>query len=90
MGNTNRKASKDEMARARRAIKEAFPEFEAVFGGHGDLGGHRAPRDHTICFRLRDETGRFRSNVVWLMPDALASLSPDDVRRLVGGKRQRK
>jgi len=54
-----------------------------VFGGHGDYGGHRAPRDHTISFRLSDEQGRLRSNVVWVMPDALAKLTVDDVRHLV-------
>ena len=83
MGDTNRKATKAEMARARRVIREACPDYEAVFGGHGDYGGHRAPRDHTISFRLRDESGRFRSNVVWVMPDALATLTVDDVLRLV-------
>lgn len=77
------------MARARRVIREAFPELEAVFVGHGDLGGHRAPRDHTIAFRLRDAAGRFRSNVIWLMPDALATLTVDEVRARVGGKRRR-
>jgi hypothetical protein len=35
MGYVNRKASKEEMASAYRAIKEAFPELEPVFGGHG-------------------------------------------------------
>ena len=83
MGNRNRKASKAEMAHARRVICDAYPDYEPVFGGHGDYGGHRAPRDHTISFRLRDGQGRFRSNVVWVMPDALANLTIDDVRRLV-------
>ena len=71
------------MAHARRVIREAYPDYEPVFGGHGDYGGHRTPRDHTISFRLRDQTGRFRSNVVWVMPEALASLTIEDVRRLV-------
>lgn len=77
------------MARARRVIKEAFPDLEPVFGGHGDYGGHRAPRDHTLSFRLRDEAGRFRSNVVWVMPDALRGLTVEAVRAMVGGKRRR-
>ena len=54
-----------------------------VFGAHGDYGGHRAPRDHTIAFRLQDERGQFRSNVIWIMPDALGSLTVAEVRRMV-------
>lgn len=45
MGNQNRKASKAEMDRIRRVIKDAYPELTPVFGGHGAYGGHRAPRD---------------------------------------------
>lgn len=71
------------MAHARQAIREAFPGLEPVFGSHGDYGGHRAPRDHTISFRLRDERGKFRSNVVWLMPDWLGVLTTADVVALV-------
>ncbi len=55
MGNQNRKAKKQEMSHARRVIREAFPEFVPVFGAHSDYGGHRAPRDHTIAFRLQVE-----------------------------------
>ena len=91
MGNQNRKATKQEMANARRVIREAFPEFVPVFGAHSDYGGHREPRDHTIAFRLQDERGKFRSNVVWLMPDWLATLTVGDVRTLVAesnGKRR--
>ena len=92
MGNQNRKATKDEMAHARRVIAEAFPDWTAVFAGHGDYGGHRAPRDHTISFRLRDDRGKFHSNVVWLMPDELNALTVDDVRALVaksnGGRKR--
>jgi len=50
-----------------------------------------APRDHTISFRLRDEHGNFRSNVVWLIPDWLGSLTVGDVEFLVNranGKRK--
>jgi hypothetical protein len=83
MGNQNRKATKQEMAHAARVIREAFPEFEPVFGAHGDYGGHRAPRVHTISFRLRDEHGRFHSNVVWVMPGWLGGLTVADVRALV-------
>ena len=79
------------MTHARRVIREAFPDLEPVFGSHGDYGGHRAPRDHTISFRLRDERGTFRSNVVWLMPEWLGSLTVGDVESLVSranGKRK--
>lgn len=84
MGNRNRKATKEEMAHARRVIREAFPDTEPVFGSHGDYGGHRAPRDHTISFRLSDKHGKFCSNVVWLQPDWLRTLSIADVESLVG------
>jgi hypothetical protein len=83
MGNQNRKATKSEMQRIRRIIKEAYPEFTAVFGGHSMHGGHRTPRDHTISFRLQDERGQFRTNVIWLMPDQLRVLSAANVRWLV-------
>jgi hypothetical protein len=91
VGNQNRKATATEMDRIRRVIKDAFPDLDAVFGGHGIYGGHRAPRDHTISFRLRDERGTFRSNVVWLSPDQLGVLSASDIRSLVNranGKRR--
>jgi hypothetical protein len=91
MGNQNRKATKQEMAHARRVIREAYPEFVPVFGAHGDYGGHRAPRDHTIAFRLQDAQGKFRSNVIWVMPDWLFSLTVGEVQALVAranGKRK--
>ena len=66
-----------------QVIRQAFPEYECVFGCHGDYGGHRAPRDHTIAFRLRDASGEYRSNVVWLMPEWLEGLTPGKVKRLV-------
>lgn len=84
MGNQNRKATREEMAHARRVIREAFPGMEPVFGGHGDYGGQRAPRDHTISFRLRDERGKFRSNVVWVDSDWLGAMTVADVESLVG------
>jgi hypothetical protein len=83
MGSQNRKATKDEMAHTRRVIKAAFPDYEPVFGGHGNYGGHRAPRDHTISFRLRDQWGQFHSNVIWLLPGWLAGLTVADVKALV-------
>jgi len=83
MGNRNRQASKEEIAHARQIIREAFPDYEPVFDGHGDYGGHRALRDHTISFRLCDGQGRFRSNVIWLVPEYLSRLTVADVRELV-------
>lgn len=83
MGNKNRKATKEEKAHARRVIREAFPELVPVFGAHGDYGGHRAPRDHTMAFRLQDPHGRFCSNVVWVSPDSLGTLTVSDVRAMV-------
>jgi hypothetical protein len=91
MGNQNRKPKKTEMARIRCVIKEAFPDLTAMFGGHSAYGGHRTPRDHTISFRLQDERGRFRLNVIWLMPGQLRGLTAANVRWLVGsanGKRR--
>ena len=83
MGNKNRKATKEELAHARQVIRQAFPDLEPVFGAHGDYGGHRAPRDHTISFRLRDQQGKFRSNVVWLVPQRLGALTVADIESLV-------
>jgi hypothetical protein len=83
MGNQNRKATKKEMDRIRRVIRDAYPELRAVFGGHSAYGGHRAPRDHTISFRLKDDRGQFRSNVVWLMPGQLRELTAANIRSLV-------
>lgn len=80
MGNQNRNATKDEMAHLRQVIAEAYPDLEPVFGGHSAYGGHRAPRVHTISFRLRDQHGKYHSNVVWLMPEDLAKLTADDIR----------
>lgn len=91
MGNVNRKATRDEMAHAERVIREAFPDLEPVFGGHGAYGGYRAPRDHTISFRLRDAQGKYHSNVIWVLPQYLGSLTPGDIRAMVSrsnGKRR--
>lgn len=64
MGNVNRKATGNEMADATQVIREAFPENEVVWGSHGDYGGGRALRDHTLSFRLRDQWGKYHSNVI--------------------------
>jgi hypothetical protein len=83
MPHVNRKATGDEMAHAQRVIRGAFPEYEPVFGGHSSYGGHRAPRDHTISFRLRDAWGNFHSNVIWVAPEYLGSLTVASVRAMV-------
>lgn len=83
MGNTNRKVTKSEKAKAVRVINEAYPDYEVVFGAHGDYGGHRSPRDHTVAFRLRDKEGKYRSNVVWLKPNDFLKLTAELVVRLV-------
>jgi hypothetical protein len=83
VGSVNRKATGDEMTHAMRVIREAFPELEPVFGGHCSYGGHRAPRDHTISFRLQDRWGQYHSNVVWILPQSLDSLTVADVRAMV-------
>src|SRR5438046_8714002 len=75
MASVNRKATGDEMAHAMQVIREAFPEFEPVFGGHSAYGGHWAPRDHTISFRLRDRGGQYQSNVLWCLPECIAAFT---------------
>ena len=64
----NPKATPEAMDYATQVIQEAFPEYEVVWGSHGDYGGHRAPRDHTRAFRLRDRWGKYHSNVIWVAP----------------------
>jgi len=83
MSNQNRKATPEEKAHARRVIREAFPDLTPVFGAHGDYGGHRVPRDHTMAFRLQDARGKFRSNVIWVMPQSLGQLTVADVKAMV-------
>lgn len=80
----NRKATRKEMALATQVIREAFPEYEVAWGSHGDYGGHRAPRDHTLAFRLRDQRGKYHSNVIWVSPEWLDSITVEWVRKMVG------
>jgi hypothetical protein len=79
----NRKATDEDMAHATQVVREAYPDYEVVWGSHGDYGGHRAPRDHTIAFRLRDAWGKYHSNVIWVDPDQLPSLTVAWVRKMV-------
>ena len=83
MGNVNRKATGDEMAHATQVIQEAFPEYEVVWGSHGDYGGGLAPRDHTLSFRLRDRWGNYHSNVIWVNPAGLSGITAEWVRKVV-------
>ena len=49
MGGVNWKATDDEMAHATQVVQEAYPEYEVVWGSHGDYGGGRAPpRPHAV------------------------------------------
>ena len=48
----DRKPTRDEKAHATQVIREAFPEYDVVWGCHSDYGGHRAPRDHTLAVRI--------------------------------------
>jgi hypothetical protein len=93
MASMNRKATGDEMAHAMQVIRAAFPDLEPVFGGHSSYGGHRAPRDHTISFRLRGQWGKYHSNVVWVLPQCLGSLTVASVRAMLAsanGSRSKK
>ncbi|MEM7165365.1 MAG: hypothetical protein AAF581_07875 [Planctomycetota bacterium] len=79
----NPKPSKKALQHLRQVAAEAFPGHTIRFCSHGDLGGHRAPRDHTLAFRLVDARGKFRSNVVWVFPQELEQWTADDVRSRV-------
>lgn len=79
----NRKATQEEMDHATQVIQAAFPEYEVVWGSHGDYGGHRAPRDHTLAFRLRDRLGKYHSNVIWVAPEWLRSITVEWVKKKV-------
>lgn len=79
----NRKATRDEMAYATQVIQQAYPGYEVVWGSHGDYGGHRAPRDHTLAFRLRDQRGKYHSNVIWIAPDWLSRITVGWVKKMV-------
>jgi hypothetical protein len=80
---SNRKATNEEIAYATQIIQEVFPDYDVVWGSHGDYGGHRAPRDHTLAFRLRDKLGKYRSNVIWVAPESLACMTPEWVTKMV-------
>ncbi|MDF1814121.1 MAG: hypothetical protein P1V20_18090 [Verrucomicrobiales bacterium] len=70
-------------AHLKKVAKEAFPKYTLEFCSHSDLGGHRAPRDHTLGFRLKDSRGNYKSNVIWVMPQALQNWTSQNVRNAV-------
>ncbi len=79
----NPKPSEKGLEHLRTVAREAFPNLSVQFCSHGDLGGHRAPRDHTLAFRLVDEHGKFRTNVIWVKPQSLTRWTAGNVRRAV-------
>lgn len=79
----NRKPMSAEIERATRVIREAYPDYDVVWGSHGAYGGHRAPRDHTLAFRLRDHWGKYHSNVIWISPGSLRAIDAAWVRQVV-------
>jgi hypothetical protein len=83
VGSVNWKVTDDEMDYATQVIHEAFPEYEVVWGSHGDYGGGRAPRDHTLSFRLRDRWAKYHSNVIWVNPAGLSGITVEWVRKVV-------
>jgi hypothetical protein len=83
VGSVNRKATRDEITCATQVIQEAFPEYEVVWGSHGDYGGGRAPRDRTLSFRLRDRWGKYHSNVIWVNPAGLSGITVEWVKKVV-------
>ena len=79
----NSKPSKEGLAHIRRVAKEAYPSHTIQFCSHGDLGGHRAPRDLTLAFRLIDARGKYHTNVIWVNPTSLKAWTPNTVRNAV-------
>ena len=79
----NPKPDKSGMAHLKRVAREAYPNLSLRFCSHGDLGGHRAPRDHTLAFRMVDSRGKYRSYVIWVIPQTLKTWTAEDVRHAV-------
>lgn len=80
---SNRKPERDEIAFATQVIQDAYTEYDVVWGSHGDYGGGRAPRDHTLGFRLRDRMGKYHSNFIWIAPESLSSINVAWVKKMV-------
>ena len=79
----NPKPKSSGKAHLKKVAKEAFPKYTLEFCSHSDFGGHRAPRDHTLGFRLKDSRGNYKSNVVWVMPQSLLNWTSTNVRSVV-------
>jgi len=58
-------------------IKNAFPGCIAEFCGHQ---GHVAPLSRTFGFRVREQGGRYRSNIFWVDPDYTGEINEAWVR----------
>lgn len=63
MGNVNRKATAEEMERAREVICRAFPDCEPIFGGHSAYGGGRAITRFRFGYVIR------RGNIIPISSD---------------------
>ena len=75
----NPKPGKLGKSHLRAIAKEAFPKCQIEFCSHSDWGGQRAPRDHTLGFRLKDSRGKYKSNVVWVFPQSLSNWTKQEV-----------
>jgi hypothetical protein len=64
------------------AVAEAFPGCTAEFCG-GVERSRMATRGPTLGFRVKDERGRYRSNIVWLNPEYQGEVTADEVASLV-------
>jgi hypothetical protein len=80
---SSRKATNEAMAYATQVIQDAYPEYEVVWGSHGDYSGGRAPRDHLLSFRLRDRWGKYHSNIIWVAPERLSEINLAWVKKMV-------
>lgn len=73
MGRSNKrkkaKGNKDNIRRVISAIvAETYPGCVAVFSGHAQTS--RLGRSSvSFGFRIRDENGKYRSNIVWVDPE---------------------
>lgn len=65
--------NKDKIRRAINAIvAEVYPGCAAVFCGHAQTS--RMGRSNvTFGFRIRDENGKYRSNLIWVNPEYAGS-----------------
>lgn len=84
MGGKKQKRAKEIKDSIRKQIaqhvRNAFPDCSAVFiGKQGSL----APRVRTFGFRVRDQFGKFRSNIIWVDPEYDGEINEAWVRTAV-------